>query len=111
MPLRILPADISDPVIDRIVGPMTDFVTDWPNAEIDLQRAGSHTVRIRVIDLSFAEQTPRQRHDAVWSYLSVLPPTVLAKIGLVDTVTPEEVDDSPFTEEFQPSAELVAAAA
>ena len=111
MSLNVPPADRSDPIIGRLVPSLVELLGDSPGAEVDLQRAGPHSVRIRVIDVSLDGKTPRQRHDAVWSYLADLSPADLSAVAVIDAVTPEEADESPFADEFRPSAATTTAAA
>jgi len=85
-----IPRGKSDEVIDEIIKALRLYEADHPQAQIDLYRQNSVSVRIRIVDPGFAAQGKLQRNRQVWQYLGVLPEDVQSDISTVLLLTPDE---------------------
>ena len=63
---------------------------DHPSAEIGLYRHGKYSVRVRIVDPSFAGESKPQRHRVAWPYLVGLPEETLSDLSTLLLVTPDE---------------------
>ncbi len=95
-----IPRGNSDEVIDKIVAALHAYETDHPQAQIDLYRQNSVSVRIRIIDPDFAGQGKPQRSTQAWQYLVDLPDEVQSDISTVLLLTPDEAKMSFANYEF-----------
>jgi hypothetical protein len=82
-----------------------------PRAQIDVKRSYRFTVRVRVIDPSFARKDRVDRNEAVWEIIRTLPEEWWNQISLLILLTPKEAKTSLVNrfefEEFTPSADGV----
>jgi hypothetical protein len=91
----------SDEILDKIIGALRVYESDHPQAQIDLYRQNSVSVRLRVIDPNFAGQGKPQRSQQVWRYLGTLPDEVQGNLSTVLLLTPEETNGSFANFEFE----------
>ena len=79
-----------------------------PGAQIELYRRNSISVRIRVVDPTFAKMEISDRHAKVWEYLGELPEDVLGDISMLVLLAPGEARMSIANLEFEdPSPSLI----
>jgi hypothetical protein len=90
----------SDAVIERMIEALRAFEADHPQARIDLYRQNPVSVRVRIIDPSFAGQTKVERSKTVWEYLEGLPDGVQSDLSTLILLTPEETKMSFANIEF-----------
>jgi hypothetical protein len=90
-----------DAVLKQIIKALKDYAKAHPNAEITVYRHNSVSVRIRVIDSAFANQSRAVREEELWGLLNQLPEDVSAEISLLLLLTPEEAPKSLANIEFE----------
>ncbi len=95
-----IPRGQSDDVIDKITEVLNQYNADHLQARIDLYRQNSVSVRIRIIDTSFAGQAKPHRSQQVWHYLGKLSDDVQSDISTVLLLTPDETKNSFANFEF-----------
>ena len=79
-----------------------------PNAQIELYRQNSISVRIRVIDTAFADLEKSDRHAMVWEHLGTLPEEMQSDISMLVLLAPGEENRSLANIEFEnPSPSLI----
>jgi stress-induced morphogen len=72
-----------------------------PEAEIDIQRQNSVSIRIRITDPDFKGLDLVERDNQLWKILEKLPEDVLSQISLLLLFTPEERKKSLANFEFE----------
>lgn len=87
--------------LKRIVEALKDYAVDHPTAEIEAYRQNSVSVRIRIVDSTFAGKSRAAREDDLWGFLDRLPEEVVAEISLLLLLTPDEVEKSFANFEFE----------
>lgn len=100
MAIRI-PRGKSDAVIEGMIEALRAYEADHPDAQIDLYRQNSVSVRVRIIDPSFHGQTRVERSDRAWRYLDTLSDEVIADLSSLTLLTPEETKTSFANMEFE----------
>jgi hypothetical protein len=85
-----IPSGNSDEVIDRIIAVLQQYETDHPQAQIDLYRQNSVSVRVRFIDAGFAGQTKLQCSQQVWKFLGQLSEDVQGDTSTLLLLAPDE---------------------
>jgi hypothetical protein len=95
-----IPRGKSDEVIDAIIAALRAYEADHQQAQIDLYRQNSVSVRVRIIDPDFASQGKSQRSQHVWRYFEQLPEEVHSDISTVLLLTPDETKKSFANLEF-----------
>lgn len=80
----------SDDILDRIKHVLQNYEHDHPEAEIELYRQNPVSVRVRIIDPSFAGMTRTQRSQLVWRYLDPLSEEEQSDISMLLLLTPQE---------------------
>jgi hypothetical protein len=95
-----IPRGKSDETIERIIEALRAFEADHPDAQIDIYRQNSVSVRVRVICASFAGETKVERSKKVWQYLNSLPDDVQSDLSTLILLTPEETKVSFANFEF-----------
>ena len=96
-----IPRGKSDAVIDKIIAALCPYEVDHPQAQIDLYRQNSVSVRVRIVDPDLAGQGKPQRSQQAWKYLGQLPEDVQADISTVLLLTPDEKKNSFANFEFE----------
>jgi hypothetical protein len=91
----------ADKAINQMIEVLKVYQADHPAARIDLYRRNPVSVRIRIIDPSFAGATRSERSRAVWKYLDALSDDAQADISAVILLTPEETEKSLANLEFE----------
>ncbi len=95
-----IPRGGSDEVIEQIVEVLRGYEADHAQAQIDLYRQNSVSVRVRIIDPDFAGLGKPQRSEQVWRYLERLPEEVQSDISTVLLLAPEDTKRSFANFEF-----------
>lgn len=90
----------SDSVVDQVAACLKPFVDTHPKAVVEVYRQNQVSVRVRVIDPSFATMNRPERSRQVWPLLRTLPDEVLSEISFVILVPPEEKLTSMSSREF-----------
>jgi stress-induced morphogen len=99
MAIRI-PRGKTDPILKKISEVLRKYEADHPGADIDLYRQNPVSVRLRIIDPTFAGQGRVQRHQLVWQYLDQLTEEVQSDISTILLLTPAEKKKSFANFEF-----------
>lgn len=95
-----IPRGNSDGVIEQIIAVLDNYEADHAQAQINLYRQNSVSVRVRIVDPDFAGQGKPQRSQQVWRYLGHLPEDVQSDISTVLLLTPDETKSSFANLEF-----------
>jgi stress-induced morphogen len=97
-----------DETLHLIEQALQTYEEQHPDAQIELYRQNSISVRIRVIDPAFAGLEKSDRHAAVWEHLEKLPEDVQSDVSMVVLLAPEEAKLSLANLEFEhPSPSLI----
>ena len=91
----------SDAVLKDIVKELQRYEREHPQAEIEVYRRNSVSVRIRIIDPSFAGLSRVERSRRVWEYLHNLPERAQSDITVLLLLTPDETDASLANLDFE----------
>lgn len=83
-----------DPILTQVADALTPYEEDHPDARVTLYRHNSVSVRIRIIDPSFAGTHKMERDKGVWPYLNSLSDDVLSEITILLLLTPDETASS-----------------
>jgi hypothetical protein len=90
-----------EPLLKAILDGLAAYETDHPNAEIEVYRQNSASVRIRIIDPDFNDMNRVERDTKVWKLLKLLPEDVVSEITLLLLLTPDETATSMANMEFE----------
>ncbi len=96
-----IPRGATDTVLEQIIETLQAYEADHPGAEIALYRQNSVSVRIRIIDSTFAGKTRIERSNLVWQYLENLPDDVQSDISTLILLTADETKASFANFEFE----------
>lgn len=99
MPIKISRGE-SDGVIDCMIEALQSYEADHPDSQIDLYRQNAVSVRVRIIDPDFANQSKVERSKEAWKYLNSLPDEVQSDLSTLILLTPEETSQSFANFEF-----------
>ncbi len=100
MSIRV-PRGNSDEVINRIIAALRAYEADHPNAQIDLYRQNSVSVRVRIIDPDLAGRSKVDRSKEAWKYLNSLPDEIQSDLSSLILLAPEETKRSVANLEFE----------
>ncbi len=89
-----------DPVLRQIIDALREYDKVHPQAEIEVYRQNSVSVRIRILSSDFAGRSRAQREEEVWAGLDTLPEETLAEISLLLLLTQDEAKNSFASVEF-----------
>ena len=89
-----------DKVLRRIARALDEYAASHPEADVELYRQNSVSVRIRVIAPEFRGRGRAEREDELWQVLDRLPEEVETEISLLLMLTPEEAKTSFANLEF-----------
>jgi len=90
----------SDEVTEQVASVLSAYERDHPGAQTFLYRQNNVSVRIRIIDPSFAGVSKVERNRRVWPYLLRLSEETRSDITLLLLLTPEETKMSLMDLEF-----------
>ena len=90
----------SDAILEAIIDALRAYEADHPEARIDLYRLNAVSVRVRIVDPSFANMTKVERSKRVWKYLDALSDEVQSDLSTLILLTPEETKKSFANVEF-----------
>lgn len=96
-----IPRGRTDEIIDKISATLHAYERDHPEAKIDLYRQNSVSVRVRIVDPSFAGQSRSDRSRVAWKYLDRLDDEVLGDVSTVLLLAPDELEKSFSNMEFE----------
>jgi hypothetical protein len=91
----------TDQVLEQIRDALDRYLKDHPDAQIDLYRQSSVSVRIRIIDPGFTRMNRIDRNDSVWEYFVALPDDAQSDISMLVLLAPAEVKRSMANLEFE----------
>src|SRR5258707_14694151 len=78
-----------------------NYLTDHPDAKVDVYRYNSASIRIRVIDPAFSGLGLTERDSQLWAILDRLPEDTLTQINLLLCLSPKELARSMMNAEFE----------
>jgi hypothetical protein len=99
MPITLRGA--SDDSIDQVLRGLGGYEAQHPNAQIEVYRRSSVSIRVRIVDPDFAGISRSDRHEIVWRFLEPLPEDVQSQVSLLILLTPEETATSLANFEFE----------
>jgi stress-induced morphogen len=91
----------SDPIVVAILSGLDEYKLQHPRAVIEGYRRNPGSVRIRITDPDFKGKGVVQREDMVWGILDRLPDEVRGDITMLILETPDEVEESLSSREFE----------
>jgi len=89
-----------DESLKQIVKVLKKYNAAHPQAEVEVYRQNSVSVRVRVIDAHFEGKSRAAREEELWKLLEQLPEEVVSEISLLLLLTPEEAKKSFASMEF-----------
>jgi len=98
MPIAI--RGTSDSSIEQVARALSRYELLHREAQIEVYRQNSESIRVRIIDPDFAETSRADRHEIVWRFFEDLPERVQSQVSLLIALTPEETDSSLANFEF-----------
>jgi len=90
----------SDNALDALKSALQQYQRKNPSAQIDMYRQNSASIRIRVVDESFAELPRSARHRLIWEHLRKIPEDVRGEVSMLVLLTPKEQPSSFANMEF-----------
>lgn len=90
----------ADEIIDRIIQALGKYLEDRPEADINLYRQNSVSVRVRIVDSVFQRMSRPERSDMVWKYLERLSDDDQSEISSLILLAPDETEHSLANFEF-----------
>lgn len=90
-----------DTQVQQIRHVLSRYESDHPNAQIEVRRQNSVSIRIRIIDPDFAGLDRVDREPAVWGVLKTLPQEVFTNITMLLLLAPDETEASLANREFE----------
>ncbi len=90
-----------DSAVKTIRDALSEYKKAHSEAEIDIQRLNSVSIRIRITDPDFKGSDLVERDSQLWRILEKLPEDVLSQISLLLLFTPEERKKSLANVEFE----------
>lgn len=90
-----------DGEIRQIVHALSIYREEHPDAQIDVQRRNSFSIRIRIINPEFHGIDWVDREQNIWPILGPLPDEVFINITMLLLLTPEEAEESLANQEFE----------
>lgn len=94
---------VLDPASRKILALLREFyLPDHTDAEIEVYRYNSASIRVRIVAPHFADISRSQRDKEVWPLLRKhLPDDILSQISLLLLLTPKEQNGSLMNREFE----------
>jgi stress-induced morphogen len=90
-----------DQYVEKLKAALEAYEQQHPEAVASLYRQSPGSVRIRVIDPSFATLSKSRRHDLVWDFLSDrLDDDTIQEISILLVISPDEESSSFMNAEF-----------
>jgi len=90
-----------DRILKQIVEALKQYQAAHPQAEIEAYRHSSVSVRIRIINPEFKDQSRAERDEELWQIFDQLPEEVASEITVVILLTPEEKEKSIANFDFE----------
>jgi stress-induced morphogen len=84
----------ADKTLKEIAKVLASYLESSPEAQIVIYRQNSVSIRIRVIDPSFAGQERSERHRRIWDCLDKASAHAQSDITMLVLLTPEETETS-----------------
>lgn len=90
-----------DAQVQQVLDALGQYKCDHPNAQIEVRRQNSVSIRIRIVDPDFDGLDRVDREPSVWNVLETLPEEVFANITMLLLLTPDETEGSLANREFE----------
>jgi stress-induced morphogen len=90
-----------DSALNKILTVLGEYEKDHPNAEIEVYRQNSVSIRIRIIDPEFEGKDRVDRDEEIWKILKQLPEKIRLDITILLLLTPEEAKHSFANMDFE----------
>lgn len=91
---------LKDRALDTIKAALDEYQVAHPRAKITVYRLNHVSIRVRIIDPSFAGLSRSQREADLWVILKRLPEEVVSELSLLLFFTPAEAKKSLANMEF-----------
>ena len=90
----------ADAQVQQVLDVLDQYKGDHPNAQIEVRRQNSVSIRIRIIDPDFDGLDRVDREPSVWNVLKTLPEEVFTNITMLLLLTPDETEGSLANQDF-----------
>ena len=90
-----------DADVQSLLNVLDAYKKAHPNADVEVQRQNSVSLRIRIIDPDFKGMDRVDRDNALWKILEQAPEEVQSQITFLLLLTPEETKTSFANMEFE----------
>lgn len=91
----------ADTRLQAIADALLAYEKQHPNANVEVYRQNSVSVRVRIVDPDFTGVSKADRHDDVWNYLEPLDEELQAEISILLLLTPKEMQNSFANYDFE----------
>lgn len=95
------PNNGEDRQVEQIRHALSRYAHDHPNAQIEVRRQNSVSIRVRIVDSEFSGLDRVDREPAIWNILKTLPEEVFSNITMLLLLAPDETDRSLANREFE----------
>lgn len=89
-----------DMQVQQVLESLAEYERAHPHAQIEGRRHSPVSIRLRIIDPDFRGRDRLEREPEIWKLLHRLPEDVLVSITMLLLLTPEEVEHSLASQEF-----------
>ncbi len=89
-----------DDCLQAVADALAKYEKQHPNAEIEVYRQNSASIRARIVDPDFDGVGKADRHDTIWAFVKGLPDDQQAEISVLLLLTPDELKTSFANLEF-----------
>jgi len=97
----------ADENLKAIAKCLLEYEKSHSQAQIEVYRQNSASVRIRIIDPDFGGKSNADRHDYVWDFLAKLTEDQQSDMSMLVLLTPDEVSGSFANLEFEDRTQSV----
>jgi hypothetical protein len=105
---RVNSTKLVDEDVQAVLDVLQAYKADHPKAKIEAYRRNNVSIRIRIVDPSFARMDLVERDNQVWQYIERLSEDVQSQITMLVLVTPAETKTSLANLEYEhPSPSLL----
>ncbi len=89
-----------DDCLQAVADALAKYEEQHANAEIEVYRQNSASIRVRIVDSDFDGVSKADRHDIIWAFVENLPEDQQAEISVLLLLTPDELKMSFANFEF-----------
>lgn len=90
----------ADQDLKQVRKAIASYHAEHPQADGELYRHSSVSLRVRIIDPDFAGMSRAERHQTIWRCFEELPEEIQSQISVLLLLSPDEVHSSFANTEF-----------